>query len=198
MALDLPDAKEDEEPPKFLLSVKYPEPYPDEAPDLDILAMPNALSYPYFSVSEDRDQLLANLDETIQENLGMAMVFTLVSALKEAAEQLIQDRKDEEEKEKEERANAAEREENKKFQGTPVTPETFLKWRAEFMQEMEEKRVKEEEDRLADMKKNRVKEVVKLTGKQLWERGLAGKGDEGDEDDDVPTEEVSKLAVEAS
>lgn len=196
VALDLPDAKEDDEPPKFILAVKYPENYPDEAPQLEIQNPANAPLHPYFSVADDRELLLEGIDETIQENLGMAMIFTIVSALKDAAEQIIQDRKDAEAKEQEERALAAEREENKKFQGTLVTAETFVKWREGFMKEMEEKKQKEEEERLAEQKKNKVKEPARLTGKQLWERGLAGKGDEED-DEDVPTEGVEKLALEA-
>lgn len=196
VALDIPNHPEDEEPPKFLLSVRYPEEYPDVAPDLDILAAPDGGTTEYFTVGDDREQLLAGLGETIEESMGMAMVFTIVSALKEAAEQLVQDRKDAEERADEERRAAAEREENKKFQGTPVTPETFLKWREGFIKEMEEKRVREEEERLAELKKAKVKEPVKLSGRQLWERGLAGKVDEGDDDDDMPIEEVEKLTVE--
>lgn len=142
---------------------------------------------------------MSGVEETIQENLGMAMIFAVVSTIKEAAEQMIQDRKDTVAKAQEEAALAAEREENKKFHGTPVTPETFLKWRTGFIREMEERERKEEEERLAELKKARVKESVRLTGKQLWQRGLAGYGDEeGDEDDDgIPTGGVEKLAVGA-
>ncbi|KEY68482.1 hypothetical protein S7711_01254 [Stachybotrys chartarum IBT 7711] len=196
--LDIPGEEEAEEQPSFLLHIRYPDEYPDKAPHLDLLATPDAPSHPHFSISEDRDHLLSSVEETIQENLGMAMIFTIVSALKEAAEQLIQERKDVVEKEKEEVALAAEREENKKFQGTPVTPETFLKWREGFLKEMEELRIKEEEERLAELKRAKIKEPVKLTGRQLWEKGLAGKGDEGDDDDEgVPTEGMEKLGVEA-
>lgn len=203
VALDLPDAPEEDEPPKFLLSVRYPEEYPDEAPQLDIMTAPDGASVTeHFSVSDDRDQLLASIVETIQENLGMAMIFTIVSALKDAAEQLVQERKDAVAREVEEQRLAAEREENKKFQGTPVTPETFLKWREGFLQEMKEKKQREEEERLQELKKVKVKEPVKLSGRQLWERGLAGKGDEGDDDDEeeegMPTEGVEKLSVEAA
>lgn len=127
------------------------------------------------------------------------MVFTIVSALKEAAEQLIQDRKDSAAKVHEEAALAAEREENKKFHGTQVTPESFLKWREGFMKEMEEHERQAEEDRLAELKRAKIKEPVKLTGRQLWQRGLAGNGDEeGDEEDVVPTEGMEKLSVEAA
>ncbi|KAF4510691.1 hypothetical protein G6O67_002565 [Ophiocordyceps sinensis] len=162
------------------------------------MAPPNAPPHPYFSVADDRAGLLASLAETVQESLGMAMVFTLVSALKESAEQLVQDRRDAAAQVQEEALLAAEREENKKFHGTPVTPETFLKWRDGFLRDMEDRERRDEEDRLAELKRARVKEPVKLSGRQLWERGLAGKGDEGDDDDGVPTEGLEKLQVEAS
>ncbi|TFB04142.1 hypothetical protein CCMA1212_003480 [Trichoderma ghanense] len=196
VTLDIPGEDDNPEPPHFLLSVRYPDDYPDAAPHLDILSSPSSPPHPHFSVSEDRDKLLADLADTITENLGMAMVFTLYSSLKEAAEQLIQDRKDAAERAREEEQLAAEREENKKFHGTPVTPETFMKWREGFLKEMEEKRLREEEERLAEMKKARIKEPVRLTGRQLWERGLAGKGEEEDEEEGL-ADGVEQLKVEA-
>ncbi|KAL7628139.1 Protein gir2 [Parahypoxylon ruwenzoriense] len=184
--------------PTIILHVRYPENYPDEAPDLDLSPPQNATPYPHFAVAADKEQLLRGLDDTIQENMGMAMIFTVVTSLKEAAEQLITDRKDAAAKVREEAILAAEREENKKFHGTPVTPETFMKWREGFLKEMEEKRQREEEEKLAELKKTKVKEPAKLTGKQLWERGLVGKGDEGDEGDDgVLAEQVENLKVKA-
>ncbi|EFZ00157.1 RWD domain protein [Metarhizium robertsii] len=197
ITLDILD-EEDQEAPSFILQVRYPDEYPEVAPHLDLLAAQNSPSHQHFSISDDREQLLETIQETIQENLGMAMVFTIVSSLKEAAEQLIQDRKDSAARVHEEALLAAEREENKKFHGTQVTPETFLKWREGFLKEMEEKERLEEEERLAELKKAKIKEPIKLTGKQLWQRGLAGNGDdeEGDEED-VPTDGVERLAVEA-
>ena len=186
------------ENPTMLLHVRYPDDYPDVAPILGLQAPNNASPHPLFSVADDRDSLLAGLEETVQENIGMAMVFTLVSALKEAAEQLISDRRASAQRAREEVLLAAEREENKKFHGTPVTPETFLKWREDFLREMEELRLKEEEERVAELKRARIKEPVKLTGRQLWERGLAGKADDEGEEDDVPVDGVEKLTVEAS
>ncbi|KAI1387084.1 RWD-domain-containing protein [Hypoxylon trugodes] len=199
--LDIPDDDgndEDEasEPPTLILHVRYPDDYPDEAPILDLSPPQNAIPYPYFAVSADKERLLKGLEDAIQENMGMAMVFTLVTTLKEEAEQLIADRKAAAAKEREEAILAAEREENKKFHGTPVTPETFMKWREGFLREMEENRQREEEERLAELKKAKVKEPIKLTGKQLWERGLA-KGDEAEYDDNIPTEQVERLKVEA-
>ena len=61
-------------------------------PNLDISAPPNAPPHPLISISEDKGRLLDSLTATIDESLGMAMVFTLVSTLKEAAETLIAER----------------------------------------------------------------------------------------------------------
>jgi len=194
IALDIPEDKE--EPPVVLLNVRYPEDYPDKEPYLDLSAPQNGAAHSLFSIADDKELLLAGLQETVQENLGMAMVYTLVSALKEEAERLIIGRKEAAAKAHEEALLAAEREENKKFHGTQVTPETFRRWREGFLKEMEELRQREEDERLAELKKARVKEPARLTGKQLWERGLAGKVDEDAEDDDVPTEAVEKLKVE--
>lgn len=180
----------------MVLHVRYPDDYPDEPPHLDLLPPQNGSIHQYFSVSSDKDGLLSGLEETIQENLGMAMVFTLVTTIKENAEQLIIDRRGDADKHREEIALAAEREENKKFHGTQVNPETFLKWREGFLLEMEEEERKAEEDRLADLKKSKVKEEKKLTGKQLWEQGLVGKVDD-DEDDGGLADGVDGLKVAA-
>ncbi|RDA83075.1 hypothetical protein CP532_2556 [Ophiocordyceps camponoti-leonardi (nom. inval.)] len=206
VTLDAPDPSPP--PPRLLLHVRYPEDYPDVAPHLDLLAHPDDdPHHPYLSVADDRQQLLADLEATIQENLGIAMVFTLVSSLREAAEALVQKRLDDEADIRQEALLAAEREENNKFHGTPVTPETFREWRRAFRAEMEEKDRRDEEDRLAELKRAKIKEPVKLlTGRQLWERGLAGKGDDDDDDDGdnenshsaVLTKGLEKLQVESS
>ncbi|KAK3394533.1 ubiquitin-conjugating enzyme/RWD-like protein [Podospora didyma] len=192
IALDIPD--DEEEQPIILLTVRYPEDYPDTAPVLEVSAPPNAIPHEFLNIAEDKAELLEGLQAAIEENLGMAMVFTLVSALKDAAEQLVQDRKDEAARAHEEIVLAAEREENKKFHGTPVNRETFLKWRNDFFKEMDDEKIREEEEKAAELKKARIKEPLKLTGRQLWERGLATGQDEGEEDG-VPIEDVQKLTV---
>lgn len=190
---DAPDGEEEGDAPEVILQVRYPEDYPDVPPVLDLSPPPNAPTHKYFSVAADKDDILAALEATVEENLGMAMVFTIVSALKDTAEQMIIDRRAEVAKQREEAALEAEREENKKFHGTAVTRETFLAWRDKFFKEMEENKIREEEERLAELKKARgPKEPPKLTGRQLWERGLAGKVvEDEDEDDDTPLDETA-------
>ncbi|KAJ5107873.1 hypothetical protein N7456_004548 [Penicillium angulare] len=192
-----PHDPEESEPPVIYLEVSYPDEYPDVAPELNISAPPNAPRYPRLDVYEDRDQLLQSLQEPIEENMGMAMVFTLVSALKESAEDLMVERANAVQVEREQVAAKLEAEENAKFQGTPVNRETFLTWMAGFQKEIkdEELRLKEEKE-AEDKKKKATKEEKKLTGRQLWERGLASKGDYDDEDgvDAIP---VDKLKIAA-
>ncbi len=198
ITLNVPD-EDKEEPPVILLTVRYPEDYPDKEPYLDLSAPQNApQQHPHFNIADDKPELLDGLHETVQENLGMAMVFTLVSALKEAAEQMIVVRREATAKVHEEHLLAAEREENKKFHGTMVTPETFMKWREGFLKEIEEQEQKEEEQRLADLKKSKAKEPPRLSGRQLWETGMVDKVDEdAEDDDDVPADEIDKLQIEA-
>lgn len=182
----------------MVLTVRYPEDYPDKAPHLDLSADDGENKHPLFSIADDKEELLKALEPVVEENMGMAMVFTLVTTLKEEAEQLALRRREAAAKVHEEKVLEAERKENEKFQGTMVNRETFLKWRDDFVKEMEEKRQKEEDDRLAEMKKAKTKEPVKMTGRQLWESGLA-KGEEAEEgEESVPAEEMEKLKVSAS
>lgn len=179
------------------LTVRYPDDYPDKAPHLDLSAEDES-KHPLFSISDAKDDLLKSLEPVIEENLGMAMVFTLVTTVKEEAEQVAIKAREVEIKAHEEAALEAERKENEKFQGAAVTRESFLSWREGFLKEMEEQRQKEEEERLAEMKKAKIKEPARMSGRQLWESGLA-KGEEIDDgDDDAPAEDLAKLKVSAS
>lgn len=127
----------------------------------------------------------------------MAMVFTLVSTLKDVAELLIADRMRAAEAIREVEAQKAEEEENKKFHGTAVTRESFLQWRDGFMKEIEDAERKAQEDKEAEDKKKRgPKEEKKMSGRELWVKGLVGKVDEDYEDGDV-TDGVEKMKIKA-
>lgn len=169
----------------MVLRVSYPEAYPDVAPDLDLTTAHNAKKYDHFDVHEDKTQLLQALQPTIEENLGMPMIFTLVTTLKENAESLITDRLQAVVKIKEAKAAEAEAEENRKFQGAAVTRESFVEWMTKFKAEMAEEEQRQQEAREAEEKKKRVtQKEKKLTGRELWERGIAQGGDEEDSEEE--------------
>ncbi len=124
----------------------------------------------------------------------MAMIFTLVSALKETIEQLILERQDAVQAVKDQEARKAEEVENAKFHGEAVTRESFLKWRERFREEMEEVRVVEEKEKEVETGKRRaVKDEKRLTGKELWERGMVGKIEEEGEAEEVDALEKLKV-----
>lgn len=185
--------------PTLILNVRYPEAYPDEAPRLDITQPPNAPKHPHLDVQEDKARLLDALQPTIEENLGMAMVFSLVSTLKDAAELLISERQQAVQALKDVETRKAEAEENRKFEGEKVTRESFLAWRDTFHREMAEEKARRVVEIEAEEKKKRGGRVEekKLTGKQLWVQGLAGKvGEEEDEEGEDAIESMRTLKVE--
>ncbi|XP_055287025.1 RWD domain-containing protein 1-like [Moschus berezovskii] len=147
------EAGENDETVQTILKFTYSEKYPDEAPLYEIFTQLNL---------EDSDvaDILKLLALQAKENLGMVMIFTLVIAVQEKLNEIvdqIKTRREEEKKQKE-----AEEAEKQLFHGTPVTIENFLNWKAMFdaeLLEIKKKRMKEEEQ----AGKN------KLSGRQLFE-----------------------------
>jgi hypothetical protein len=127
----------------------------------------------------------------------MAMIFTLVTVLKDSAELLITERQNAKQALADMEAAKAEEEENRKFQGEAVTRDSFVAWRERFRKEMADEAQRRVEEKEAEDKKKRVaKEEKKLTGKELWQQGLAGKGDEEDEGEDLDA--LKALKIEAA
>jgi len=140
----------------------------------------------------------------------MAMVFTLATVLKEAAEALVHERAQAVETEREKKLRAEEEKEMEKFRGNLVTKERFQEWRLKFRAEIEEARKKAEEEREQEEKGKKGGgggggggqgmglgkdgKEKKLSGKELWERGLVGNVDE--EEVDGEEVDISKLRVE--
>lgn len=134
------------------LEFTYTEKYPDESPGIDIKE--------YDGLEEEQvNGLIELMKEQAEENLGMAMVFTLVSAAQERLTELMEENVKSMIEEKESKERAIEEEERKKFEGTRVTIETFLAWKTKFDEEMAEIRKK---------KGIREKDTTKLTGKELF------------------------------
>ena len=120
-----------------------------------------------------------------EENVGMAMTFTLVSHLREQLAELVRSRAENErrlatEKERLElevghplslpscewRLTASsDQVEEAKTRGTPVTRESFLAWEAKFDKEMGAKRAKEQEERLKSLTPKEREEHKKFQGR---------------------------------
>jgi hypothetical protein len=126
----------------------------------------------------------------------MQMIFTLVTTLKDSAELLITERQGAKAALAEIEAQKVEEEENRKFQGEAVTRESFLKWRDEFQGELAEEEQRKKEDQEAEDKKKGKKDEKKLTGRELWERGLVGKIEEDEGEDAL--ERIKNLKIEAA
>lgn len=191
----------------LLLDVKYPETYPEVAPVLDIKSVQveddDSADYDdlededddapeqFVSLAEtidleraDLGELLEKLNEEAEMNIGIPSIFAVAAILKDEAELLFQRKVDEAQKKYDQELLAREAEEQKKFNGTKVTKESFTKWRNEFRAEMKvEARDKERFDKMHN---------GKMTGREIFENGLAGEFD--DELADLP-ESVAKISV---
>uniref|UniRef100_A0A2K5II42 RWD domain-containing protein n=1 Tax=Colobus angolensis palliatus TaxID=336983 RepID=A0A2K5II42_COLAP len=150
-----------ENPPSFTITVTSEAGENDETVQAT-LKFAYGEKYPGEENLEDNDvsDILKLLALQAEENLCMVMIFTLVTAVQEKLNEIvdqIKTRREEEKKQKE-----AEEAEKQLFHGTPVTIENFLNWKAKFdaeLLEIKKKRMKEEEQ----AGKN------KLSGKQLFE-----------------------------
>ncbi|KAI5370459.1 putative RWD domain-containing protein [Septoria linicola] len=182
----------------IILNVRYPEAYPDVAPILDITQPPNAPKHEHLDIQEDKQRLLDALEPEMEASLGMQMVFTIHATLKEAAEQLIAERYNAIIALQDAERARLEAEENKRFEGEKVTRERFLEWRDRFQKEMAEEAERKRLEQEAEEKKKRGGKELKdvMTGRQLWEQGLAGKNaDDEDEGEDAITDGMRQVKV---
>ena len=192
ITLDLPPTltpSDNFSPPALLLTIAYPQTYPTIPPDLTLThAPPPTPKPPHLSLPTDSPFLLSTLETPIADSLGDAMIFTLITALKESTEALIASRVEAIQEAEDREARKEEERENAKFAGEKVTRERFLEWRDGFRGEMEEReRVRREEEEGEGVGRRTKKiggagEEGKLTGRQLWERGLVGKIEDGEEE----------------
>ncbi|XP_034179931.1 RWD domain-containing protein 1 isoform X2 [Osmia lignaria lignaria] len=106
----------------------------------------------------DDEKLKEHLTEQMNENLGMVMVFTLVSAAQEWLNVQWDKIKLNREESAAKKLKELEEAERKKFEGTRVTVETFLSWKEKFDEEMGYTKRREMAER----------EGKKLTGRELF------------------------------
>lgn len=135
---------------KCYLVFTYTEKYPDSAPVVEIEDDEN------FS-GNCESQLLEHIGTVIAENMGIEMVFPIVSSAQEWLNVKWDKHQEEEEEQKEAAKREEELKEQKKFEGTRVTVETFLKWKTDY----------ELEFGITEKKKEGA-EGRKLTGRELF------------------------------
>ncbi|XP_029046003.1 RWD domain-containing protein 1 [Osmia bicornis bicornis] len=133
------------------LEFTYTPKYPDEPLLISIEDQEN------FEDGDD-EKLKEHLTEQINENLGMVMVFTLVSAAQEWLNVQWDKIKLNREESAAKKLKELEEAERKKFEGTRVTVETFLSWKEKFDEEMGYTKRREIAER----------EGKKLTGRELF------------------------------
>lgn len=159
---------------RLALIFSHTEKYPDEPPLLNVSSLKGIQS-------ADLKILKEKLEQEAVENLGMAMVYTLVTSAKDWLSERFAEETGAEDAEDDE----AKKEEVIIPHGEPVTIDTFLAWRERFEAELALERAK----LMPDSALNAPKEK-KLTGRQWFESGRAsGKAaaaiaEESDEDED--------------
>ena len=131
-----------------LLKFTFPETYPDVIPEIEVEE--------YEGIE---DHLLHDfkvaMGSVAEENLGMAMVFTIVSAGIEWMGETNDRLKQEAEEEKRKLKELEEEEERKKLEGTKVTIESFLAWKRSLMRRCHSTR-----KRRKQLKRIRIRKVV--------------------------------------
>ncbi|XP_014471394.1 PREDICTED: RWD domain-containing protein 1 [Dinoponera quadriceps] len=132
------------------LEFTYTSKYPDEPLHISITEQEN--------FEGDDEKLKAHLAEQMSENLGMVMVFTLVSTAQEWLNVQWDKIKLKREETAAQKLIEEEEAERRRFEGTRVTVETFLSWKEKFDEEMGYKKRKELAER----------EGKKLTGRELF------------------------------
>lgn len=164
--LDLAESKV-ESPPTIYLIAHLPLGYPNNAPILQIETSPSNVSDDLSA--SDRDVLISKLNILVEESLGLAMIFTLVSALKEEFIMLLDERVNRIEIAKAAAAAEIEAREQKRFEGTKVTRESFTAWNTNFKLEMARKKQEEEEMLRRQLAKAGTSTERKLTGREMFE-----------------------------
>ncbi|KAJ8078754.1 hypothetical protein AAF712_001287 [Marasmius tenuissimus] len=162
------DASESETTLKVNLDVRYPDDYPDVLPELSLACIEGELN------DMESKELLDDVKKMGEENLGMAMTFTLVSHLRDQITDLLKKRAEKAKREEMEKERIALEEEAARTRGTPVTVESFKAWKLKFDAEQAELKAREEEEKmkgLSPKEREEWKRVAgRLSGRQLFER----------------------------
>lgn len=186
------------------VTFQFPDNYPDIAPVIHITPMEESLNEEDSDDEEEEEEdeydehgniVLSKLDnladqisfkdyiniltnkikQQIDDDMliGMQMCFALLATIKEDSENWFLEQLKELDKQHTLEIERREAQEQKKFNGTSVTKESYLEWRSKFRKEMG----LDERDKLRRLEAHN----GKLTGKQMFEQGVAGTTDDTDD-----------------
>lgn len=113
----------------------------------------------------------------------MAMTFTLATAAREALSAVLATRLQKEKEEDDKRAAQYEEEEKAKQRGTPLTKERYLAWRKAFLEELEQKRARQEEEKVRAMNSKEREEYKKRRDRPSGECGFGRRAARSDRSD---------------
>ncbi|KAH7726889.1 RWD domain containing protein [Aphelenchoides avenae] len=147
----------EEEVTNVSLHADLPRDYPDVVPEIDLVAIEENVD----PMAVDR--VLKELRQLAEENVGMPMIFTLVSSLQETLGRVLDELQVSKMESEDLERRKKEQAEREHFERTRVTVESFNEWRATFEREMKEK-----ED--AELKAKQAALAGRLTGKQMFLR----------------------------
>ncbi|KAJ1908171.1 rwd domain-containing protein [Tieghemiomyces parasiticus] len=139
--------------------VAFTDTYPDKLPEFKVLT-DDAEEL----TREDRVKLNEVAQQTAEESLGMAMVFSMASVVKEMFDLILIEKAAAKQAADDARLAKEMELEQAKFVGTRVAPESFMAWKAKFDAEMAEIQ------RAQNSQKRNVEKNKKLTGRQMFEK----------------------------
>lgn len=145
------------------LYVVYTPDYPETLPQLRLEPIEGELT------GEETDELLHGMAAAGTESLGMAMVFTMVSYLREHLVTILEERNNRIRQEEERRYAEMEAKEAEKKKGTPVTRESFTALMQRLKQKALEAKKKAEEDRVKALPPKEREEYKKINSRSTGE-----------------------------
>ncbi|KAJ7063281.1 RWD-domain-containing protein [Mycena amicta] len=116
---------------RLTLQVEYGPDYPDVLPKLSLYTVEDGGEIDDNEIA----LLLKDLQSVGEENVGIAMTFTLVSHLREHLASFVKDRAERRRREETEKERLALEAEEARTRGTAVTQESFKAWKIKFDQE---------------------------------------------------------------
>lgn len=141
----------------------YTPDYPETLPQLRLEPIEGELE------GEETDELLHGMGAVGTESLGMAMVFTMVSYLREHLVEILEARNTRRRQEEDRRYAEMEEKEAARKRGTPVTRESFNALMQRLKQKAQEARKKAEEDRVKALPPKEREEYKKIQSRPTGE-----------------------------